>query len=399
MLVSLLLLAVPAIARPLVQTAPASPRVLRAPPAVHTSWATHASPWPTDEASFTLVLRGENASALSSRIDAIADRNRGEWLSDDELGSYVRPHPVHLNHLQQHLQRLGVPPSAISYSRHCERVKLTTTAETVARIFPGSESLHVYARGTRRYLRTHSLTIPDELSYVQHVTDLTSFPPPLRSSARARSQRDDGHAQHAHAAPAAHKSAKPAPGPAACGANGTSVTGACIRSLYGTAGFTPPALPGSSLDVLIVGYAETYIDPTDVASYLLQDKSLKFAAAAASAPLSIVDGSGTNIADSPSLEGSLDGELVAGGAYGLNNSYLYYDEEEGSTFTESLTYILDSGERPGVVSISFAADEAAFAQSEATHLCSIVQQLTAQGTTVLCVLPPAPHAPCMTTSY
>lgn len=356
--------------------------------------------------TYTIALQGANFSQLSVRMQEIAQDGSGGWLSPAELAAYASPDPAHVEHLLHTLNASGIPSSAQAWSEHQDRVKVTATVGQTQRLFPGSHPFRRFSRSGgprspssaasrslhsgRIHIRTTGLAIPQNLDYVQHVAGLTDFDPVRRSpSATAHafppsapdSRNGSIHANEteAFARPTIMAAAS---APSGCGNNGSSIDATCIQSTYGSSGYTPKG--GAGLDVLIVGYTETYVDLNDVSTYLSKYSSVKTSNTGQAVHL--LDGiSGANDAAQPSLEASLDTQMVAGQNFGLNNTYLYY-EETGSTFAESMNYVLDTPSlNPGVISVSFTAPEDAFSPSEATYLCNTIQKLTAQGTTVVCV--------------
>lgn len=89
-----------------------------------------------------------------------------------------------------------------------------------------------------------------------------------------------------------------------------------------------------------------------------------------------------NDESSPADEATLDVEMVTVLNYPLKNTYLFYNEQDG-LFDESIQYVLDQGIKPGVITVSYGAEEAQVGKSQAKHLCSVAQKAAASGITIL----------------
>lgn len=91
---------------------------------------------------------------------------------------------------------------------------------------------------------------------------------------------------------------------------------------------------------------------------------------------------GANDESKPGSEASLDVQVSTVINWPLQNTYYYYNEPDGG-FEQALQAVLDKGIKPGVLSVSWGLVESQVGSSQNQHMCKTIQQLTAQGTTVV----------------
>lgn len=212
-----------------------------APPALPSSWVQHSPADPSDGVKFTLALKGQNMDELAGKMHEIAARDDGQWLSDEQLRHYTQPSPKDKQALEAYLAQHGIPPQDASWSKHGDHVTVTTTAGTASKMFhqPNLYRFNHTATG-RVYVKAHSLHIAPHLSFIEHVTNLTSFP-----------HVKTPNIQFKPISPATAKKL------ADSGCDGNGVTGTCLRSLYGVDEYTPSG-KGPKTAVLLMGYNQQY---------------------------------------------------------------------------------------------------------------------------------------------
>lgn len=296
------------------------------------------------ELEFTVYLPSSDDAGLERKMNEIALNRDLPWLTDDQLGGYVRPQQRHIAAVKQHLAAHGLSDNALTWSQHQDQVRVKATAKAVQDLFPGTD-LHVYKyKGVKHTLKSHAIHIPDQLDEaVAHISHLADFPvtrgsavhAPKHIVAEQKGKRSVPSVRMPHArrskhskrlnhvqggpieAPIAHAHAHPA----AVGNPPTNLTGhlydcdqqlitaACLRHYYGTYDYTQELKDDKATapDTTIFGYIGENADQADLTTYLKQ-----FRPEAAGYKIDIVDidHAVTNTSN-PSTEPQLDIQLGA----------------------------------------------------------------------------------------
>lgn len=219
-----------------------------APHIVPTGWMQQAAADPKDEVQFAMALKGEHFDSLAAKMEEIAAQGDGKWLSDEQLAHYTRPSEKDKKAFNKYLADHGLKPEEVSWSRHGDHATIKTNVATASKMFnqPSMYRFNDTSTG-KTHVKTQSLNIPPHLSFVQHVTGLTSFPP--------RGRKKGSSSRFKPLSPAAIDKLT-ADGGGDC--DDSQVTGTCIRSLYGVDDSKPKGKGGDGPAVLIMGYQDQY---------------------------------------------------------------------------------------------------------------------------------------------
>ena len=299
----------------------------------------------------------------------IANGGHGDWLSEDELRTYISPAAEDVDAVKKFLTGAGIGSSAISSSKYGDRISVSSTVSQINSMFSTQLSSFTGPQGQTLFRAKQGYTIPAALaSFVLNVSPLTSFANIQRAAPISKEPM-----------PAVSLGSTVAP----TGCNVTRVTPDCIRQLYGTKTYTPK--PDNTTDMLVMGYLGNYVSQSDLTKFLTNYRP---EAKGYQIPIDNSGGS-TNDPANPGFESMLDVETAVAATWPLKTTFLSYGTakpDENEEFDASFHYVIDNTDRssrPGVISLSYADNEFSMSRSDASTLCRTIQQLTALGTTVV----------------
>lgn len=120
--------------------------------------------------SFGISLKGEKFHELESKMMEIA-KNRGEWLSSDQLEYYVAPSSAVKKRVESYLAGHGIEKRHISYSQRGNSMEVRTSAAQASKVsfdddaFSGLTEIYIKAGNIDLQYRSstpHSIITPIE---------------------------------------------------------------------------------------------------------------------------------------------------------------------------------------------------------------------------------------------
>ncbi|UJO21498.1 Tripeptidyl-peptidase sed3 [Fulvia fulva] len=315
---------------------------------------------------FTMALKGAQLDQLDSRMVQIA-QSGGEWLTTEELTQYTAPAPSSIADIRSLLTSHGIPEDAISFSKLQDFVTVQGTVDQVNKIF--ATQLVDWTRPTdgQTVRRAKEYTVPAAIA--EHVIDVSPIaffaPPP--STVHEPRQLD---------AISMENEKRAAPG--SC--NLQTVTPECRRDLYGLSSYTPKPVAGA-IDISVLGLNGDAASQADLTTFL---ETYRSDASGYQLPIAAANGAQPD-QNNPSAESNLDVQTTVSATYPLVNQFVSFRQSTADGFAEGMQYYIDlaDSDRPGVVSISYAANEIDYSESQAQAMCAVAQKLTALGTTVV----------------
>lgn len=172
----------------------------------------------------------------------------------------------------------------------------------------------------------------------------------------------------------------------------TTVTPACLQTLYRTSGYVPQAADKGN-KIGVAGYLEQYVNFADLQSFFRQFRP---DTVGANVTIVSVDG-GLNDQSLPGTEADLDVQYTEGLTYPTPN-YYYSTPGTAPTINDSVTppqrdepyldwlnYVLalPDEEVPQVFTTSYGGDEQTFPYEWAVRVCGMFAQLAARGSSVI----------------
>lgn len=321
-------------------------------------------------------------------MTSIATGSGGPWLAPHQLHSYVAAKPEHVTKVKSYLLSQGLHPNNIELGPWGDRISIRSTPSQAQTLFRSSQ--HQQRSSTPRsdsgQEPTHHLSVPASLRHM--VTHVYSSDPPSQHTTTTRTHTTQARSANKHRAMSSAQRTLADETPDEC--HDDLVTPECLRRYYGASHWDPHPVQGK-LDIVTLLLGGAGSDEADTQRYLNQFRphlpnagsfqlALNVSTHGAEAPGSLGHGS----------EGFLDIETIAGIAAPLHIGQIKYGSPESlditQDFTASLRYVLDTykgNDLPGVISVSFGGQEEKVKPHAAHELCSLVQKLSAQGTTVV----------------
>lgn len=322
----------------------------------------------TDDPSYELTfhLASPGLDQLNDDVHAIARNTsqHAQWLTHEQIQQRLAPHQNHTRAVKSWLQKHNVTDA--HWSPHGDRVTFNATHSLVASTFKAP--LTEYQVGSSRAFRAQSYTVPDDLPGVESITPLTSF---LVPKPRHRVHKRYSHAQAAEALTSAQKHPQ--------GCSDTFVTIDCLRQHYGSKNFKPVA-KSNQTDLLIIGFGQDErLSHSDLNTFLKQFRSDQANATIQTQTYQADSATGSNSGS----ETMLDVEMAVGLIAPLNVEFLLSGFQGDDQFLKPLQQVLDSPNKPGVISVSYGPAESALTEDDAQRWHKTALALAAQGVTVV----------------
>ncbi|KAE8257892.1 hypothetical protein A4X09_0g7879, partial [Tilletia walkeri] len=194
--------------------------------------------------TLTFSLQPADQAGLTARMQQIASAEGGaqQWLSAEEVASYVAPKAEDLASVQSFLQSQGIADDAISYSSSKDTVTVKTTVGKAALMF-AADMLSYSLSGSSPVARTTSITIPPQISSaVLDVAPFLNFGLVSKAPSKVKSSPLLTAARGFNSTLVERDTT---------GCSTTLVTPTCLRNLYQTSGYTPSS---TTEGVTVMGY-------------------------------------------------------------------------------------------------------------------------------------------------
>ncbi|KAK0554000.1 hypothetical protein OC846_002285 [Tilletia horrida] len=350
----------------------ARPTHFHAPEIIPEIWQAIGHPDLSTPYTTTLHLHEPDLAGLTARMEAIAAEGSGNWLSDEELRAYISPSADAVNTVKAFLASKGVKPNTIKLSKFGDQVTFTSSIAKQQAIFNAQfHNFRVDTKDSSVVARARNYTIPAALaSFVKSASPISTFGVPHQVRPVIQAEK------------VTLQPEEPRKRASYANCNSAQVTPGCLRDAYETSSYTPSLSFSHAID--IVSLEGQNFNQTDLTKFL---KTLRSDAGNTLVPVTNTAGARNNPKNGGAEEIMLDIETTVSQTYPLANGVLNYGVygTPGDLFNGVAQYYLglSPNNRPGVVSISFAANEAWFSASDAQTMCASMQKLTAGGTTVV----------------
>ncbi|KAH8987016.1 subtilisin-like protein [Lactarius akahatsu] len=319
-----------------------------------------------------IALKAKNENAL---IDALIEVSspghpkHGEHLSREEVAELVAPPSDMLELANAWLEHHGVHPSTISTKHGGSWLTLMGVPVSRANeLLRASYQLYQHVETNDTVLRTLSYRLPAALvEHVQNVAPTTHFGFP-------RTPRQEPFMRRGGATTEQTKALGGEPG-TVLSSRDQDVTPSFLRWFYKTSSYVPSAVDRNVLGV--VGYLGDQPSPDDLRQFMNEHRS-----DATSATYSVVQikGGGSNPSN-PTNEANLNIQYTS--AIVHPTTRIFYSLGGGDPLLNWLDYVLDLTSVPQTVSTPYSIPEYKVPLDYATHVCNLLAQLGARGTSVL----------------
>ncbi|KAJ6467921.1 subtilisin-like protein [Mycena sanguinolenta] len=302
-----------------------------------------------------VALTSNNISGLEERLKSIAtpgNSNFREWLSMDDIKTYVQPSPETISAFDAFASANGLTPTVISPNG--DWVSISLPVSKANSLFATEFEEFTHPALSSPIMRTLSVSLPSELvGHVDVIHPTTSFVTAkvrLVPGMRRLTERD---------------------GPAASCNTGDPagvITPTCLQELYGIP--TTPATETSNT-LLVTGYIEEWAQQADLSQFL---SLVRPDISPATTFTVLTTAGGTN------PQGPFEGGF---GEANLDTQYtadaLYFETD----LLDTITFIDGIASPPSVMTTSYGDDEDNFGTSVATKLCNGYMALGARGISVV----------------
>ncbi|KZO99708.1 subtilisin-like protein [Calocera viscosa TUFC12733] len=382
-LLSLLLLSLSTLAAP---TTASGSMILHERILTPRSWQPLARAPPAHTLRLRISLSQPRMPELHTALLAVSDPGHelyGQHLSKGEVEALARPREEAVSAVERWLADAGVDLGKVERSPAGDTLILTVPVSMAEALLGAEYHLFSHRSTGEHIVRTTAFSLPAEVHpHVRTVQPTTLFARPraLRSPVRALQPLADAVFDGAEGAASAASSCK------------TSVTPACLESLYATTGYTASA---NATMLGITGYLEQYANAQDLQSFY---KGYAESAVGSTFQTVLVNGGENDqTLSAAGTEANLDTQYGGALTYPVPNVFYSTggsppfnpdDAEDSNTnepYAEWLDYVLalDSDDLPSVVSTSYGDDEQTVPESYALAVCDQFAQLGARGVSVI----------------
>ncbi|OCK77206.1 subtilisin-like protein [Lepidopterella palustris CBS 459.81] len=366
-------------------------------------------PAPIDHSiNLRIGLKQSKVEELERHLYEVSDPEHdryGQHLSADEVNELIKPTEESLELVHAWLLDHDIALSRLRYTATKDMITVTLPLESVEELLDTKYSVFENDEGVR-LVRTPEWSLPlhlhEHIRLVQPTNSFFHFEARRgisRRSTKVRVSKEDitgaKHKPVPSAAPPANSTVA-----AVCG-NFSSVTPDCLRTIYGTKGYTP-RMPGKN-QVALCDYLGELNLRTDVQKYLQLYRPEAVSAADGFLQVSIAGGTvqqtalnATELENETGIEGNLDAETILGISWptpmtaystgGLNPTFMpdnFTTSDSDEPYLVWLDYVLSLKSIPQTISTSYGDDEQTVSRSYAREVCNQFMQLGARGVSVL----------------
>ncbi|KZP14825.1 family S53 protease [Athelia psychrophila] len=292
--------------------------------------------------------------------------NYGKHLSKEEVEEYVKPSQAAVDAVNAYLKANGVEASTMSPAG--DWLGFSIPISKANDMFNADFSVYQHVASGTEQIRTLSYSIPSSLSghldYVHPTTNFITGSPrlplivsPLPSNATGLT-------------------------PATAAACGSTVTPACLQSLYG---IPTTKATQSTNQLAVAGFLGQWAQKADLKSFLSALRP-DLSSATTFALDTLDAGSNPQGSGDAGIEANLDIQYTVGLASGVPVTFVSAGSSNSdgwSGFLDMVNYLLALPTIPHVLTTSYAFNEPGLSASATNTLCNAYMQLGARGTSIL----------------
>ncbi|KAI9436209.1 family S53 protease [Lactarius indigo] len=295
----------------------------------------------------------------------------GQWLSKEEVGTFVTPKPETVTAVNEWLSANGL--NATVLSPYGDRIALETTVDRASELLDAKFSTFVHDGSGKRAIRTLEYSIPASLKdHLELVHPTVAFP-----------SSDDMIGSPIFSSPAKVVRRAGDLTSAVASSCDNLITPACLQQLYGI-----PTVPASqsSNRLAVSPFHQGSANKADLGEFLqtfrtdLSPNTTFFEQA-------IDGGSNPQAPSEAGIEANLDVQYTVGIASGVPTVLISVGNQarggEPGRLLDLINFLLHHTELPQVLTTSYVWDENTISHSMANNLCNAFMQLGARGVSVL----------------
>ncbi|KAJ7056945.1 subtilisin-like protein [Mycena amicta] len=320
-----------------------------------------------------LGLASNNIAGLKDKLQSISTPGNPDfrqWLSQDEIKSFVAPSADTVNAVNSFASTNGLRSSVIS--PYGDWISVTLPASQANKLFGAQFTNFTHTDRPNPITRTLSVSLPSELAgHVDVVHPSTAF---TTNARLGRSIRFD-----------MPKRKRDATAPADCDTSdpNNKMTPACLQALYNIP--TTPATQQNNA-LLVTGYGNEWASIADLQAFMKQFRpDLPSGANQTFLTLSVDGGINPQLPGTAGVEAQIDVEYAAGIASEVPLQFLTVGGQDDlpTGFLATVSFLVSTQQPPTVVTTSYADNESGFGASLATKICDGYAAATARGISLL----------------
>ncbi|KAJ6573397.1 family S53 protease-like protein [Mycena vulgaris] len=324
----------------------------------------------TEMITFRVGLTSNNVAGLEEKLASIStpgSSNFRQWLSMDEVKTFVQPSPETVSAFTAFATANGLTPTIISPNGDWAAVTLPVHQANT--LFNARFEKFTHPALPQAITRTLSVSLPSELvGHIDVIHPTTSFPDPNPRLAATVSNPK-----------------KPSPD-ASCDTSLATglITPVCLQELYRI-----PATPATEKTnaLLITAYVDEFAQTADLAEFLKlfrpdipSDETFTL--------LTLDNGTNPQGPQDAGAEANLDVQYTAGLATEVPLQFLSVggdgdDEGFATALLDTTTFLDGVAEPPSVMTTSYGLSEGDFGSTMATKICNGYMALTSRGISVI----------------
>ncbi|KAF8320677.1 subtilisin-like protein [Clavulina sp. PMI_390] len=340
-------------------------RVHSAPASIPTVWQKGTAAPTSKSITFNLIFKSRDAAGLEARMLEIAE-SKSAWMTEDEIASYIVPSDAEKATVETTLKNMGA--TGFSYSRNGDTLTVTSTIGQASKFFDAQFSEYSNTKISGVFYKTTQFTVPASIeAQIADVSPFATFGDVKHFGRKSYIRKQEP--------PKLEKRGTPA----SC--NTSTVTPACVRSLYAFDTYTPTTSTGTARLGIMAYFGQSLL-ASDLTTYLTMFRP---EASSYTIPVTAIDGAVNSGAGD---EADLDTQTAAAIIYPLPAGFYDYgtlSSASGDVFLGTFQYFLNltASDRPSVITISYGSFESEYTASQASSMCTAAQQLSAAGMTIV----------------
>nr|VWP02127.1 Eukaryotic translation initiation factor 3 subunit G (eIF3g) (Eukaryotic translation initiation factor 3 RNA-binding subunit) (eIF-3 RNA-binding subunit) (Translation initiation factor eIF3 p33 subunit homolog) (eIF3 p33 homolog) [Ganoderma boninense] len=354
-------------------------------------WELHAPAPPGYTFDMRIGLKQDKFDDLVTALYEVSDPpmsgEYGQHLSKEEVAALVAPHPDSVDFVESWLEAHGLDATSSQRSHAGDWITIRVSVAQAERMLGTKYNVYRHGKSDEYVIRTMNYNLPNVLhDHVAVVAPTTYFA--TMKSMRATSFINTD-LPTIESDPLVASLADPtslATVPSSCN---TTITPACLRALYNTAGYVPAATDKNILGV--AGYLDEFANRADLQTFF---QRFRTDAVNSSFTTVRVNGGDDDQSD-PGVEANLDIQYTEGISFPTPNIYYStggsppFDPDQGTDvntnepYLDWVNFILNQTTIPQTFTTSYGEDEQTVPVDYATSVCNLFAQLGARGSSIM----------------
>ncbi|KAF7314956.1 Subtilisin-like protein [Mycena indigotica] len=295
----------------------------------------------------------------------------GQWLSKEQVESFVRPTEKTTSAVAQWLAEHGIASTPLTHAG--DWVSFTVPVSKANEMLNADFNIFTHVPSGKQSIRTLAYAVPAELApHINLIAPTTSFSRPMRAGPMFTAS--NGVVPKPEATP-----------PASCN---TTITPACLQALYNIR--TTPAVNQNN-SIGVAGFGNQFANQADLTQFLRAQRP-DMSPTTSFAVTSVDGGTNSQTLNQAGIEADLDIQYTVGLATGVPVNFVSVgtrtqdgpDEASSIGFLDIVNALLAEAAPPQVLTISYGLNtEMDLSQPLTVAMCNAYMQLAARGSSLM----------------